>query len=94
MPFPHAPYGVSVEDSFIALERLFRADIEPAHVAAIVFEPVQGEGGFIPAPAELLHGLRALCDQHGILLIADEVQTGFGRTGKMFGVEHPGVNPT
>lgn len=93
VPFPHAPYGVSVEDSFIALERLFRADIEPAHVAAIVFEPVQGEGGFIPAPAELLHGLRALCDRHGILLIADEVQTGFGRTGKMFGVEHSGVKP-
>jgi 4-aminobutyrate aminotransferase/(S)-3-amino-2-methylpropionate transaminase len=93
VPFPHTPYGVSVEDSFIALERLFRADIEPAHVAAIVFEPVQGEGGFIPAPAELLLGLRALCDRHGILLIADEVQTGFGRTGKMFGVEHSGVKP-
>jgi 4-aminobutyrate aminotransferase/(S)-3-amino-2-methylpropionate transaminase len=93
VPFPHAPYGVSVEDSFIALERLFRADIEPAHVAAIVLEPVQGEGGFIPAPTELLQGLRALCDRHGILLIVDEVQTGFGRTGKMFGIEHSGVKP-
>jgi 4-aminobutyrate aminotransferase / (S)-3-amino-2-methylpropionate transaminase / 5-aminovalerate transaminase len=58
-----------------------------------VLEPVQGEGGFIPAPTELLQGLRALCDRHGILLIADEVQTGFGRTGKMFGVEHSGVKP-
>jgi 4-aminobutyrate aminotransferase / (S)-3-amino-2-methylpropionate transaminase / 5-aminovalerate transaminase len=93
VPFPHAPYGVSVEDSFIALERLFRADIEPSRVATIVLEPVQGEGGFIPAPTELLQGLRALCDRHGILLIADEVQTGFGRTGKMFGVEHSGVKP-
>jgi 4-aminobutyrate aminotransferase/(S)-3-amino-2-methylpropionate transaminase len=93
VPFPHAPYGVSVEDSFIALERLFRADIEPSHVAAIVLEPVQGEGGFIPAPTELLQGLRALCDRHGILLIVDEVQTGFGRTGKMFGIEHSGVKP-
>ena len=93
VPFPHAPFGVSVEDSFIAIERLFRADIEPSRVAAIMLEPVQGEGGFIPAPTELLEGLRALCDRHGILLIADEVQTGFGRTGKMFGVEHSGVKP-
>jgi 4-aminobutyrate aminotransferase/(S)-3-amino-2-methylpropionate transaminase len=93
VPFPHAPFSVSVEDSFIAIERLFRADIEPSRVAAIMLEPVQGEGGFIPAPTELLEGLRALCDRHGILLIADEVQTGFGRTGKMFGVEHSGVKP-
>jgi 4-aminobutyrate aminotransferase / (S)-3-amino-2-methylpropionate transaminase / 5-aminovalerate transaminase len=93
VPFPHAPFGVSVEDSFVAIERLFRADIEPSRVAAIMLEPVQGEGGFIPAPTELLQGLRALCDRHGILLIADEVQTGFGRTGKMFGVEHSGVKP-
>ncbi len=93
VPFPHAPYGVSVEDSFIAIERLFRADIEPARVAAIVLETVQGEGGFIPAPTELLEGLRALCDRHGILLIVDEVQTGFGRTGRMFGIEHSGVKP-
>ncbi len=93
VPFPHVPFGVSVEDSFIAIERLFRADIEPSRVAAIMLEPVQGEGGFIPAPPELLQGLRALCDQHGIMLIADEVQTGFGRTGKMFGIEHSGVKP-
>ena len=93
VPFPHAPFGVTVEDSFRAIEMLFRADMEPARVAAIVLEPVQGEGGFVPAPTELLQGLRALCDRHGILLIVDEVQTGFGRTGKMFGVEHSGVKP-
>ncbi len=92
-PFPFEPYGVSVADSLRGIEMLFRADIEPERVAAIVIEPVQGEGGFIPAPAELLVALRALCDRHGILLIADEVQTGFGRTGKMFGIEHSGVKP-
>jgi 4-aminobutyrate aminotransferase/(S)-3-amino-2-methylpropionate transaminase len=93
VPFPHAPFGVTVEDSFRAIEMLFHADIEPARVAAIVIEPVQGEGGFIPAPTELLQGLRALCDRHGILLVIDEVQTGFARTGKMLGIEHSGVKP-
>ncbi|OYV85095.1 MAG: 4-aminobutyrate--2-oxoglutarate transaminase, partial [Acidiphilium sp. 21-68-69] len=92
-PFPFEPFGVSVADSLRGIEMLFRADIEPERVAAIVIEPVQGEGGFIPAPAELLVALRALCDRNGILLIADEVQTGFGRTGKMFGIEHSGVKP-
>jgi len=92
-PFPVPQYGVSVEDSLRALEFLFRADIEPSRVAAIVIEPVQGEGGFQPAPVELLRALRAICDEHGILLIADEVQTGFARTGRMFGIEHSGVKP-
>ncbi len=92
-PFPFEPFGVTVADSLKAIDTLFRADIEPTRVAAIVIEPVQGEGGFIPAPTELLQALRKLCDQHGILLIADEVQTGFGRTGKMFGIEHSGVQP-
>ena len=92
-PFPFEPFGVTVADSLKAIDMLFRADIEPTRVAAIVIEPVQGEGGFIPAPVELLQALRKLCDQHGILLIADEVQTGFGRTGKMFGIEHSGVRP-
>jgi 4-aminobutyrate aminotransferase/(S)-3-amino-2-methylpropionate transaminase len=92
-PFPFEPFGVSVADSLRAIDMLFRADIEPSRVAAIVIEPVQGEGGFIPAPIELLQALRALCDQHGILLIADEVQTGFARTGRMFGIEHSGVKP-
>lgn len=92
-PFPVPQYGVSVEDSLRALEFLFRADVEPERVAAIVLEPVQGEGGFQPAPVELLRALREICDRHGILLISDEVQAGFARTGKMFGIEHSGVQP-
>ncbi|MCF3946754.1 4-aminobutyrate--2-oxoglutarate transaminase [Acidiphilium sp. AL] len=92
-PFPFEPFGVTVADSLRAIETIFRADIEPSRVAAIAIEPVQGEGGFIPAPTELLQALRKLCDQHGILLIVDEVQTGFGRTGRMFAVEHSGVKP-
>lgn len=92
-PFPIEHYGVSVEDSLRALEFIFRADVEPSRVAAIVLEPVQGEGGFHAAPRAFLQALRALCDRHGILLIADEVQAGFGRTGRMFGVEHSGVKP-
>src|SRR5690606_1399690 len=76
-----------------ALANLFRADIAPTDVAAIIIEPVQGEGGFLPAPAALLKALRQTCDEHGIVLIADEVQTGFARTGKMFGIEHSGVEP-
>ncbi len=93
VPFPHAPFGVTVQDSLRAIDMLFRADIEPERTAAIVIEPVQGEGGFIQAPDELLAALRALCDRHGILLIVDEVQTGFARTGKMFGIEHSGIKP-
>ncbi|MEP9372401.1 4-aminobutyrate--2-oxoglutarate transaminase [Mesorhizobium sp. KR1-2] len=93
LPFPIPQDGVSVADTMRALDLLFRADIEQAHVAAIIIEPVQGEGGFHPAPTDLLEALRKVCDQHGILLIADEVQTGFARTGKMFGIENSGVEP-
>ncbi|CAH2599913.1 4-aminobutyrate aminotransferase PuuE [Rhodovastum atsumiense] len=93
VPFPVAHQGVTVQDSLRALEFLFRADIEPSRVAAIIIEPVQGEGGFYPAPVELLQALRALCDRHGIVLIVDEVQTGFARTGRMFAIEHSGVEP-
>jgi 4-aminobutyrate aminotransferase/(S)-3-amino-2-methylpropionate transaminase len=93
VPFPHAPSGVTVQDSLRAIDMLFRADIEPERTAAIVLEPVQGEGGFIQAPTELLGALRQLCDKHGILLVVDEVQTGFARTGKMFGIEHSGIKP-
>jgi 4-aminobutyrate aminotransferase / (S)-3-amino-2-methylpropionate transaminase / 5-aminovalerate transaminase len=93
VPFPIEHHGVSVADSLKALNFLFKADIEPARVAAIVIEPVQGEGGFYVAPKELLVELRKLCDAHGILLISDEVQAGFARTGKMFGIEHSGVQP-
>jgi 4-aminobutyrate aminotransferase/(S)-3-amino-2-methylpropionate transaminase len=93
LPFPIAHYGVGVEDSLRALSLLFAADIEPSRVAAIIVEPVQGEGGFHMAPPELLQALRRICDEHGILLIADEVQTGFARTGRMFGIEHGGIEP-
>lgn len=93
LPFPTPDNGVTVAETLRALDTLFRADIEPAQVAAIIIEPVQGEGGFHPAPIELLEALRAVCDQHGILLIADEIQTGFARTGKMFGIEVSGVEP-
>jgi 4-aminobutyrate aminotransferase/(S)-3-amino-2-methylpropionate transaminase len=92
-PFPAEYLGVSAEDSLAALEQLFKSDIEPEKVAAIIIEPVQGEGGFYPVPEGFLASLRALCDQHGILLIADEVQTGFARTGRMFAVEYDGVEP-
>ena len=93
VPFPSAIEGVSAADSLAALVRLFKTDIDPQRVAAIVIEPVQGEGGFNVAPTELLQGLRALCDAHGIVLIADEVQTGFARTGKLFSMQHHGVEP-
>jgi 4-aminobutyrate aminotransferase/(S)-3-amino-2-methylpropionate transaminase len=93
LPFPIEHHGTTVADSLKALDFLFRADIEPSRVAAIIIEPVQGEGGFHEAPAELLQALRKICDKHGILLIADEVQSGFARTGKMFGIEHSGVEP-
>lgn len=93
VPFPDAYHGVSIEQSLTALDTLFHADIDPNRVAAILIEPVQGEGGFNPAPAEFLQALRKICDQYGILLIVDEIQTGFGRTGKLFAVEHSGVAP-
>lgn len=92
-PFPNALHGVSVEQSLQALEMLFKVAIEADQVAAIALEPVQGEGGFYIAPPEFLQALRKLCDRHGILLIVDEVQTGFGRTGKLFAIEHSGVVP-
>lgn len=91
--YPNALYGVTTEDAMNSLDRLFKADIDPKQVAAIVLEPVQGEGGFNVAPAEFMQALRTLCDQHGILLIADEVQTGFARTGKLFAMEHYSVKP-
>ncbi|TMH65288.1 MAG: 4-aminobutyrate--2-oxoglutarate transaminase [Betaproteobacteria bacterium] len=92
-PFPIDLHGTSVDDALAGIERLFKADIDPARVAAIVIEPVQGEGGFYVAPPELLRRLRELCDAHGMLLIADEVQTGFARTGRWFAMEHAGVEP-
>jgi 4-aminobutyrate aminotransferase/(S)-3-amino-2-methylpropionate transaminase len=93
LPFPMPYHGVTVEHTLEALEQLFKADVDPARVAAIIIEPVLGEGGFYAAPAELLKRLRGVCDTHGIVLIADEIQSGFGRTGRMFAIEHSGVEP-
>ncbi len=93
VPFPCELHGVSVEDSLHALEYLFKADVEAKRVAAILIEPVQGEGGFYICPPRFMTALRNLCDEHGILLVVDEVQTGFGRTGKWFASEHYGVVP-
>ncbi len=89
--FPNALYGVSVDDAIASVESIFKNDIEATQVAAIVIEPVQGEGGFYVAPAAFMQRLRKLCDQHGILLVADEVQTGAGRTGTFFAMEQMGV---
>jgi len=93
LPFPMPYHGISVEDALSALDQLFKADVDPARVAAIIIEPVLGEGGFYAAPPELLRRLRSVCDTHGIVLIADEIQSGFGRTGRMFAIEHSGVEP-
>jgi 4-aminobutyrate aminotransferase / (S)-3-amino-2-methylpropionate transaminase / 5-aminovalerate transaminase len=92
-PYPNAYRGPSADEALERLERLLETHVPPSHVAAIVFEPEQGEGGFVSAPQEYVEGLRALCDRHGIVLVADEVQTGFGRTGCMFAMEHFGVEP-
>jgi 4-aminobutyrate aminotransferase/(S)-3-amino-2-methylpropionate transaminase len=91
--YPNAAHGVSIDDSIASIETIFKNDIEASRVAAIIVEPVQGEGGFNVAPREFLQRLRALCDQHGILLIADEIQTGAGRTGTWFAIEQSGVAP-
>ena len=87
-PFPNAYRGPDADTALAALERMFSTQVPASHVAAIVFEPQQGEGGFVPAPPAFVEGLRNICDEHGIVLVADEVQTGFGRTGRMFAMEH------
>ncbi|MDR7944798.1 4-aminobutyrate--2-oxoglutarate transaminase [Achromobacter sp. K91] len=91
VPFPNATQSITVADSLKGLDLLFKCDIDPKRVAAIILEPVQGEGGFNITPPELMTALRKICDEHGILLIADEVQTGFGRTGKLFAMEHHSI---
>lgn len=93
VPFPAEYRGATSEQSLAALEGLFHSDIPADRVAAIIIEPVQGEGGFTPAPDAFLRELRKLCSERGIVMIADEVQSGFGRTGKMFAIEHSGVQP-
>lgn len=92
-PFPVEYHGISVAQSLAAIEQLFKADVDPQRVAAIIIEPVQGEGGFYPAPPAFLRALRDICDRHGIVFIADEIQSGFARTGRMFAIEHAGVAP-
>ena len=92
-PFPNAYHGITEADAIAGIERLFAADVDPARIAAIIVEPVQGEGGFNIAPASFLRYLRNLADQHGIVLISDEIQSGMARTGKMLAIEHAGVKP-
>jgi 4-aminobutyrate aminotransferase/(S)-3-amino-2-methylpropionate transaminase len=93
VPFPDEYRGITARDALDALERSLSTQVAAETVAAIVVEAVQGEGGFIPAPPAFMEGLRAICDREGILLVVDEVQTGFGRTGRMFAVEHYGIEP-
>ncbi len=92
-PFPIPHHGTTEEEALHALQHIFKADINPTDVAAIVIEPVQGEGGFYQTPLSFMKKLREICDQHGICLVADEVQTGFARTGKLFAIEHFGIEP-
>ena len=92
-PFPYAYRGWTTEAAIADLENLLESEVSPKRVAAIVIEPVLGEGGFVPAPLDFIRKLRELCDRHGILLIVDEIQTGFGRTGKFFAIEHSGMQP-
>ena len=92
-PYPDEYRGPDALEALARLERIFETHVPPEHVAAIVIEPQLGEGGFVPAPAAYMDGLRAICDRHRIVLVADEVQTGFGRTGRMFAMEHFGVEP-
>jgi 4-aminobutyrate aminotransferase/(S)-3-amino-2-methylpropionate transaminase len=93
VPFPNEYRGITADTALAALERAFATQVAPETVAAIVFEPVQGEAGFIVPPVEFVQGLREICDREGIVLVADEVQSGYGRTGKMFAIEHFGVEP-
>jgi 4-aminobutyrate aminotransferase / (S)-3-amino-2-methylpropionate transaminase / 5-aminovalerate transaminase len=93
VPFPHSYRGPSTEEALAALERAFLTQVAPESVAAIVMEPVLGEGGFVAAPTEFVQGVRRLCDEHGIVFVVDEVQTGYGRTAKMWAIEHHGVEP-
>jgi 4-aminobutyrate aminotransferase/(S)-3-amino-2-methylpropionate transaminase len=87
-PYPNLYRGPDAAAALAALERMFATQVPAEHVAAVVFEPQLGEGGFVPAPPAFVEGLRGICDEHGIVLVADEVQTGFGRTGRLFAMEH------
>lgn len=93
VPFPSRFQRIEVDDTFRSIDTLFRSDVDPDRIAAFIFEPVQGEGGYTVADFEFLRRLRELCDAHGILMIDDEIQSGMGRTGKLFAIEHSGVAP-
>ena len=93
VPYPHEYRGISVDAALKALRRAFVTQVAAETVAAIVMEPILGEGGFVVAPTEFVQGVREICDEHGIVFVVDEVQTGFGRTGRMWGIEHHGVEP-
>jgi 4-aminobutyrate aminotransferase/(S)-3-amino-2-methylpropionate transaminase len=93
VPYPIEYHGITLEDTLTALHNLFKVDIAPSDVAAIIVEPVQGEGGFYPASNEFLQAMRRLCDEHGMVLIVDEIQSGFARTGKFFCCEYAGIEP-
>ncbi|MBV7433764.1 4-aminobutyrate--2-oxoglutarate transaminase [Cardiobacteriaceae bacterium TAE3-ERU3] len=93
IPYPAEVLGVSEEESLKALKMRFKTDIDPSQVAAIIFEPVQGEGGFHAMSPEFAQKLRKICDEHGIMLICDEVQSGFGRTGTLYATEQLGIEP-
>jgi 4-aminobutyrate aminotransferase/(S)-3-amino-2-methylpropionate transaminase len=93
VPFPNDYRGPSAQEALAALERALITQVAAETVAAIVIEPVQGEGGFVVAPKEFMQGVRRICDEHGIVMVVDEVQTGFGRTGKLFAIEHYDVEP-
>ena len=92
-PFPSVRDGITVQDALTGLQNLFLTDAQPERIAAIIIEPVLGEGGYTPVPFEMMQALRDICDTHGIMLIADEIQAGFGRTGTWFAIEHSGVVP-
>jgi len=92
-PFPSVRDGITVQDALTGLQNLFLSDAQPERIAAIIIEPVLGEGGYTPVPFEMMQALRGICDSHGIMLIADEIQAGFGRTGAWFAIEHSGVVP-
>lgn len=91
--YPNALHGISVDDAVASLRNLFKTDVAPERTAAIILEPIQGEGGFNVAPQQFVRAIREICDEYGIVMIADEIQTGFGRTGKMFAMEHYDVVP-
>ena len=92
-PFPSVRDGITVQDALTGLQNLFLTDAQPERIACIIIEPVLGEGGYTPVPFDMMQALREICDTHGIMLIADEIQAGFGRTGTWFAIEHSGVVP-